>query len=258
MRYILCLAFLWAIPATALEIVDNDAEITEDISVAKENILVPKETSPADVMATAEIADIDRFIDQGFDVNGRDENGYTPLYYALTQNENLALAEHLIKSGADVNAPTSEGITPLIIATLSSKALKIREKELRSLQISHISAIPEQQIKDYITMQKLHTEKMLNMLIENGADINQETPFGTPLMSAATDEWNLPLVKILLAAGAAVNQQDQNGQTALFYAHKNGCDNIEIILIEAGADTDIFDRFGQTYLDIENDWSAKK
>ena len=89
------------------------------------------------------------------------------------------------------------------------------------------------------------------MLIENGADVNQETPFGTPLMNAATDVWNIPLIERLLQAGAAVNQQDQSGRTALFYARLFDCADIETMLIKTGAHTDIIDRYGRTYMDIE-------
>ena len=74
---------------------------------------------------------------------------------------------------------------------------------------------------------------------------------GTPLMSAATSDWNTQILQMLLAAGAKVNARDRNGRTALFYAHMYQSSDIEILLLKAGADTEITDRYGQTYMDVE-------
>ena len=93
---------------------------------------------------------------------------------------------------------------------------------------------------------------MLQMLIEQGADINQETPLGTPLMSASTSDWNKDMVEILLEKGAKVNQQDKNGRTALFYAQVFDCQQISQMLLAGGADVAIKDNNGKTYLEVES------
>ncbi len=247
---------LAAWPAQALEIVEETPVENATVTIAETTEL--PNASPIEILATADIATIERLLASGLNAHERDADGYTPLYYVLTENPNLAVAQRLIIAGADVNAPMADGVTPLILATSRAKQLRLEQQKLESLQISQISAIPQQQIQTYIKAQKKHSLDMLKMLIEYGADVNQETPFGTPLMNAATDEWNLPLVETLLQAGAAVNAQDQSGQTALFYARLFKCDDIEAILLKAGADTDIRDRYGRIYMDIEPNLAAQQ
>ena len=92
---------------------------------------------------------------------------------------------------------------------------------------------------------------MLQLLIVAGADVNQETPRGTPLMAAAVNARNKLLIEMLLQSGAHVDQADQKGRTALFYAHAFGNEDIETQLIAAGASTDIRDRSGLIYMDAQ-------
>ncbi|MBQ9034552.1 MAG: ankyrin repeat domain-containing protein [Alphaproteobacteria bacterium] len=241
----------WVFPANALQIIDSPQ--TQELSSAVSQTTEQLKLSPIETLATADIATINRLLADGLQVNARDKNGYTPLYYVLKNNPNLAVAKRLIAAGADVNAPMKDGTTPLIIATSQMKILRLEKKQLETSQINNISAFPQQEIKTYVSEQKKHAVEMLQMLIDSGADVNQETPFGTPLMNAATDLWNIPLIKILLQAGAAVNKQDQSGKTALFYARAYNCDDIETLLIKSGASTDILDRYGHTYIDVESD-----
>ena len=56
---------------------------------------------------------------QGVDVNGQNENGWTPLHHAAIHNSNATVVEYLISQGADVNARDEVGRTPLHNAALS-------------------------------------------------------------------------------------------------------------------------------------------
>ena len=94
-------------------------------------------------------------------------------------------------------------------------------------------------------------KQTMSLLIENGADVNQETPLGTPLMNAATNDWNIDLVDMLITAGANINQTDVNGRSALFYAAAFNSNTILAKLLTADADVNIKDIYGKTYLDIE-------
>ena len=49
----------------------------------------------------------------GWDVNAKDEDGWTPLYYATTEE----IAGLLIAKGADVNAKAEDGNTPMCVET---------------------------------------------------------------------------------------------------------------------------------------------
>lgn len=194
---------------------------------------------------------MDSFIEQGANLNLRDENGNTALYTALIGNH-LKMAKKLIKAGADVNAPSAEnGKTPLIIAT--SRANQIKDEVENIMQQTKKNEITEAfnlNLQKQVKHQMNIARKILLMLINNGADVNQETPLGTPLMNACTNSWNIDIIDILLKEGAQVNQRDRNGRTALFYGELFGGNKISTKLLSVGADIDIKDINGKTYLEV--------
>ncbi|MBR1601255.1 MAG: ankyrin repeat domain-containing protein [Alphaproteobacteria bacterium] len=198
-----------------------------------------------------DIEAMETFIAQGFDVNSRDKDGNTPLYIALRQKR-LEIAKKMIDAGADVNAPSAQnGMTPLIIATSMADRLQIKATEIMNSSEGYAqSRANEIKLKKYIMHQMNIAQKMLIMLIEQGADINQETPMGTPLISAVSNAWNTDLIDILIKSGANVNARDRKGRTALFYGEIFGGDTISTKLLAAGADVDIKDNSGKNYLEV--------
>ena len=91
--------------------------------------------------------------------------------------------------------------------------------------------------------------EILNLLIDNGADVNQAVSGSTPLMTAAMapqDGSSEPL-KLLLARGANPNIRDNSGNTALFWAYFSGNNQAIELLKAAGADTSIRNNKGQLY-----------
>ena len=194
---------------------------------------------------------MDSFIEQGADINLRDENGNTPLYTALTGNH-LKMAKKLIKAGADVNAPSAEnGKTPLIIATSRANQIKDEvENIMKQTEKNEITETFNLNLQKQVKHQMNIARKILLTLIDNGADVNQETPYGTPLMNACTNSWNVDIIDTLLKEGAQVNQRDRNGRTALFYGELFGGNKVSTILLKAGADVDIKDANGKTYLEV--------
>ena len=187
------------------------------------------------------------FVNQGVNVNYRDNDGNTLLYTALKKN-NLDVAKILIDAGADVNAPSVEnGITPLIIATSRADNL---QKDAKKIMARKQGTPIEEKLKKHIAYQMIMAKKMLQMLVDSGADVNQETPYGTPLMNAAKNEWNIEIIDILLKSGAQVNLRDRNGRTALFYGEFFGGNKVSSKLLAAGADVDIKDINGRTYMEV--------
>jgi len=99
-----------------------------------------------------------------------------------------------------------------------------------------------------------NTAKVVQMLIDWGADVNQQDKDGmTVLMFACkhyADKSGNPAasVKALLAAGADVNQQNQQdkGKTALFYACMEGAADTVKLLLADGANYNLEDRHGYT------------
>ena len=96
---------------------------------------------------TATVADVQKEIKNGADVNARTEKGATPLILAAGNNSNPEVILALIKNSADINARTGSGFTPLMGAAL-------------------LNPNPE----------------VILALIKNGADVKARNEFGfTPL-----------------------------------------------------------------------------
>ena len=240
----------FTLTAQALEI--DDGPHSESAPEAIIPAPQPQPQSMAEILTVADEDTINTLLKQGFALNSRDENGDTPLIFVLKNNDNLNIARSMIEAGADINAPNAEGMTPLLVATETANNLLTQQKILSTAQINKISLIPEEQLRGRTAYQMKRAEKMLRMLLHYGANINQETPFGTPLMSAATNDLNINILNILLNRGAKVNIQDQNGQSALFYARAHNAVEAEALLIKYGADINLLDRYGRTYMDAES------
>ena len=202
-------------------------------------------------MATADLALIEELKNQNFDFNTKDENGNPALYYLLTRNPDLEVAAKAIEYGADVNAPAANGILPLNVATSRANELQLQIMMMKTMGLDVANPEIQDKLKENLFHAMNHTIDMARMLIDNGADVNKESPLGTPLMNAATNAWNLEIVDMLIKSGADVNKQDKDGKTALFYAASGGNDDIVMLLLKSGADADIKDKNGKTYLEIE-------
>jgi ankyrin repeat protein len=68
-----------------------------------------------DASAVGDIEAVKQHIAAGMDMDGKDENGMTPLFGAAF-NGHKEVAELLIAAGADVNAKDEGGETPLLYA----------------------------------------------------------------------------------------------------------------------------------------------
>ncbi|MDG2292657.1 MAG: ankyrin repeat domain-containing protein [Phycisphaerales bacterium] len=153
--------------------------------------------------------------ESGLDVNARDANGFTPLFYAVTQRSSDT-AKVLIDAGADVNARIEVADMPVLSSALANPD-------------------PE----------------MIPLLIRSGADVNATSWGGATALMVAAGGKGLPrdinarVVSELLAAGADVNARSELNWTPLFFAARWTPDPaIVLLLLEAGADAAVEDRDG--------------
>ncbi|KAF4964827.1 hypothetical protein FSARC_7289 [Fusarium sarcochroum] len=88
----------------------------------------------------------------------------------------------------------------------------------------------------------------VGMLIDAGANVDQQTHDGyTALMSAVRQE-NVEIVKVLIKAKCSVNMTSQEGRTALHMAAKKNTPELVGLLLAAGASARHRDNFGDTAL----------
>ncbi len=175
------------------------------IAIAEKRITIPNELSLYQVVKSLIT-----------EVNGKNGNGWTPLYGAARYG-NLKVAEYLIQLGANLNTQ-ADGWTPLHIA--------IRYNNLEIAQL----------------------------LIDRKANIHAKNDWGQTPFHIALREGNLKVVKILKEKGADMNAVDNFKNTAFSIA--SIIENLEVrleinkYLIESGADLNVKDMFGRTPLDL--------
>lgn len=143
------------------------------------------QTDLHDAVSRSDHAEVNRLIDEGANVNARNERGETPLYLA-TRAAYAPLVSVLIIAGANVNAPADDGTTPLHVAA-----------EQGNLAIAQI-------------------------LVSEGANPNTKAKNGTTPLHVAAKQGNAKLVENLIDAGANVSLPDASGQSAVNIARRNG------------------------------------
>ena len=201
-------------------------------------------------------------IKRGADINLVDDRGNTLLHRAsCTGDIKLVLA--LLDLGANVNAENQSESTPIhkclqkkpLIGVI--KALIERGANLNVRELSGYSHL------DYAV--KSCSLEVVQLLIENGADVNFENPLteGTSIFLLGiyyifANSWSQAeakdIIKHLKDKGANVNHKNINGGTPLHMAcqkcsqDEKGSVNIIEGLVENGADVNAEDDHGQTPL----------
>ncbi len=176
--------------------------------MAKQMFPQPDVAALATAAATGQVAEVQRLLDAGVDVNGRGSDGFTPLGYALVR-QNLAGAEALLQRGADPNFGLEDQKfkTPypfmLVVAekgTADMLALLLRYGSDPDPGVPvRVDAEPDQQYEgDALLTFAIRSEDSLSKvkaLVQHGVDINYVPhPHSASIRSAAA---------IVTAAGLA-------------------------------------------------------
>lgn len=162
-----------------------------------------------DAIKRADIGKIKELIDSGVDVNGKDKQGATPLFYSI-EKDNKEIVTILLNNGAIINAiKDASGSTPIHYAVNKGN------------------------------------EEIINLLINARADINEGSGFGAPIFYAI-EKGRANIVKLLLDKGADILQ---HSGLLLNKAITRGCSDIVKLLIDAGINVNYnFNIFGETIL----------
>jgi len=142
-------------------------------------------------------------LQEGVDINAKDESGQTALHYAV-RGDHKELTEFLIAKGADVNAKDKGGNTPLNRATWRGN-------------------------KDII-----------RILVTKGADVNFASEGRYPPLHYAVWNKDVELAKLLVNHGAKFDMKDQGGWTAFRYAATDGNRELVEFFVSKGADVSSF------------------
>ncbi len=157
-------------------------------------------------------------VDQGADVNLRNEQLCTPLHLAAQQGH-LDLVKYLIQRYADIDARAAYGEQPLLMAITSRWGAR---------------ADPD----------------VVRFLVNSGADIRATDDDGWTPLYAAAERGALSVAEVLLKAGAPVDQPTTFGDTPLHRAVRRPDVQMSEFLLKNGADLWLPDDDGQSAAQI--------
>ena len=169
---------------------------------------------------------IQKYLDEGGNVNEKDEADFTPLGSAVLGGYDH-IAEYLIERGADINTPSGENAETPLHLMVSRKAGD--SPEFTKYLLEH-GADPNIQNADGNTPLSLAfaldeieiSPETLDYLIQAGADPNFTMGNYTPLIEAVQHPDKHELVRVLLEGGADIMLASRTcGGTAMDYARGN-------------------------------------
>ncbi|XP_034017620.1 kinase D-interacting substrate of 220 kDa B isoform X2 [Thalassophryne amazonica] len=176
-------------------------------------------------------AHLDRFKE----VDGRSDNGQTPLMLAAEQGS-LEIVQELIRRGANVNLDDVDCWSALISAAKEGHVEVVTEFLENSAYIEHRdmggwTALMWAAYKGRVEVTKV--------LLEHGANPNTTgQQYSVYPIIWAAGRGHTDIVKLLLNSGAKVNCSDKYGTTPLIWAARKGHFDCVMHLLENGADVD--------------------
>lgn len=208
-----------------------------------------------DAVLTEDIAEIEKLLNNGADINKVDAKGRTPLYWAALQGSR-SVAEYLISRGAQIEkgADWKDDDTPLhvasgkgytdVVALLLDKGANVNKENRVGQTPLHLAAW------------RGHSETV-GYLVSYGADVNVKDKRGyTPLhvedINQGARGGYREAVELLIAAGADVNARASvpEGYTPLMGACIIGSKEVVQLLISHGADVNAWSDELRTPLDL--------
>ena len=133
-------------------------------------------------------------IENGADINAKDNGGTTALMNASTEDDyiNYEICKLLIENGANVNDKDLQGANALIYGSTFLK----------------------------------WDLSIIKLLIDSGIEINTQNKDGYTALMEATISGNYETVKLLIENGADINIKNNDGKIALDFAEENDYKNI--------------------------------
>ncbi len=217
-------------------------------------------------------------IENGADVNIKDDDGSTPLHGAVVFGR-ADVAKLLVENGANLQVRNNDGATPADALHLDWRTTAFIggmvgvevEENVAVMQsgrneIAKLFGVKEFDSKSIPSVQDLSGAVFTGDLaavkqaLTEGADPNAKDPqSGSTMLSIAALMGHTEIVELLLEHGADVNAKSRDGSTALHTAAFLGRVETVKLLLEKGADTTLRNGMGSTAIDgAKLDWTFTK
>lgn len=155
----------------------------------------------AEAAREGNVAEIERLLKRGADVNAPLPDGATALQWAAYHGD-AKLTEKLLKAGADPRLANHNGATPLWLASARGDAAVV--KALLAGGADANEALPLGR-RPLMLAARAGSLEAVRALIEHGADVNAaETERGTTALMQAADQGHTEVIRELIRHGAKV------------------------------------------------------
>ena len=187
----------------------------------------------------ADLTEVRRLVEQGADLEERDDTGGTPLMWAV-QGGDLDVVNFLLDSGADVRATGGRNATALMIAVISGK----EDIGVRLLEAGATFGGELSYQQDYLEYAAASGHpNLVRALIEHGAKLDES---GADALCFASKQGHIDVVRVLIDAGADVNQRGNlNNDLPLIHAFQANDEALVRLLVDSGADVNLKDKSGR-------------
>ncbi|OHW99468.1 ankyrin repeat protein [Colletotrichum incanum] len=196
---------------------------------------------------SGDVGHLKGFVSQGVNINGQNDEGYTPLICAIRADQ-IEAVEFLIKSGADRSTKDSFsgkkkpplfhaaecGLFP-ITELLMNNGADIKERSWSGQPF-------------FIEVANSDRLEIIKLFLTRGCDANTAAISGRTIFIHAVQAGSLPHMKLLQEFGADMNARDITGQPALHMALGQNRMDIVSFLLEHGADPNVMDLTGSTMI----------
>uniref|UniRef100_A0A4W6FY12 Kinase D-interacting substrate 220b n=1 Tax=Lates calcarifer TaxID=8187 RepID=A0A4W6FY12_LATCA len=213
------------------------------------------------------LAALKAHLDRFKEVDGRSDNGQTPLMLAAEQGS-LEIVQELIRRGANVNL---DDVVTLLLGDRVLSGLRLwslsqggwtalmwaaykGRVEVTTLLLEH-GANPNTTGQQYSVYPIIwaagrgHAD-IVKLLLQNGAKVNCSDKYGTTPLIWASRKGHFDCVMHLLENGADVDQEGANSMTALIVAVKGGYTDVVKELLKRNPNVNMTDKDGNTALMI--------
>jgi ankyrin repeat protein len=208
-------------------------------------------------------------LDAGADIDVKDDNGLTPLYWAAFNSSkdvldlilargnyantihlaacrgDLSRVKTLIEEGTDVNTRDKFGCTPLHWVALADT------NDVGDFLIVKGADANARDDMSFTPLMVARRLGMIEFLISKGADVNAKVKtHGRTRLHMSCYAGERAAAELLIAKGANVDAKDNGGVTPLRLAAASGHKDIVELLLEKGADVNVTDNQGRTPLAV--------
>ena len=175
-----------------------------------------------------DIAQIERHIKWGADLNQANPDGSMPLHVAAKAGR-WVVVKLLLKHGADINILDKQKHTPLFYAVMSGRT-QVAEMLIKRGATVNINELLLEAVSNQIA-----DRDVFEFLMQQGADINYAAENGDAPLHIATKKGYRVITKLLINNGANINAKDAAGHTPLWHAIGHHNRDISALLKRNGA-----------------------